>query len=129
YGRQYQRQVADPGGGAFALPGPGQLVCWSRVLDDEEALCVVNGHGTISQGGRVVVDAHLNALDAAGHPWSEAGPQLEVIANTAQAAASNGYEGPHPVGQRLPVQFAGDGTAYVEIQSIGPSETLVLINR
>ena len=30
----------------FAVRGGGELLAWSRILDDEEALCVVNAHGT-----------------------------------------------------------------------------------
>jgi hypothetical protein len=29
----------------FALPSAGELIAWSRILDDEEALCILNGHG------------------------------------------------------------------------------------
>ena len=27
--------------------GFSSLIAWSRILDDEEALCIVNGHGTL----------------------------------------------------------------------------------
>jgi hypothetical protein len=27
------------------LPSQGELIAWSRILDDEETLCIVNGHG------------------------------------------------------------------------------------
>jgi glycosidase len=115
YGRQYLRQISNFGA-PFAFPPGGELVAWSRLLDDEEALCVVNGHGTAARGGQVVVDARLNAgADAA----------FEVVASTAQAA---GIGGPHPLGQRVPVRFRG-ATAFVEIAPLGPSEVLVLVNR
>src|SRR5207249_3946643 len=38
YGRQYQRQISNFGA-AFSYPPGGELICWSRILDDEEALC------------------------------------------------------------------------------------------
>jgi hypothetical protein len=34
-------------------------------LDDEEALCIVNGHGNEVRGGDVVVDINLNSSSAA----------------------------------------------------------------
>ena len=117
YGRQYPRQISNFGA-PFAVPPGGELIGWSRVLDDEEALCVVNGHGTETRGGQVVVDASLNRGASAF---------FQVVANTAQAAAP-GSPGPHPVGQRLPVQFR-DGTAFVQLDPIAPSEVLVLTNR
>lgn len=114
-GRQYQRPISifnQP----FTQPGAGELITWSRILDDEEALCIVNGHGTDSRGGDVLVDTRLNN-----------GLQFEVIANTAQAADPN-YTGTHKVGSKLPVFYRGT-TAFVEIRDVGPSEVLVLVNR
>lgn len=84
---------------------------------ETEALCVVNGHGTANRGGQVVVDASLNRGASAF---------FEGVASSAQAAASS--PGPHPVGQRLPVQSRG-ATAFVQIEPLGPSEVLVLVNR
>ena len=117
YGRQYQRQISNFGA-PFAFPPGGELIAWSRILDDEEALCVVNGHGTQSRGGQVVVDASLN---------SGPGASFVVLANSAQAATP-GFSGTHPVGQNVPVQFRA-GTAFVPIANLAPSEVLVLINR
>jgi glycosidase len=117
-GRQYQRPISNferP----FGLPAAGELITWSRILDDEEALCVVNGNGAAARGGDVLVDRALNPPPLA---------QLTVIANTMQAAAGSSYTGPHPVGQRLPVK-SRNGSAFVEIRELGPSEVLVLVNR
>jgi glycosidase len=116
-GRQYQRPISNFQA-PFALPAAGELIAWSRMLDDEEALCIVNGHGGARRGGDVLVDANLN-----GH----AGAEFEVVANTEQAATA-GFVGSHPVGQRLPVNFR-DATAFVEIRDLGPSEVIVLVNR
>jgi hypothetical protein len=129
YGRQYQRPIAKSGG-PFAPPGGGDLICWSRILDDEEALCVVNGNGTDNQGGDVVVDASLNSPAAFGNPWGPGGqPFFEVVANTRQAAVGIDFDGPHAVGEQIPVRFKADGTAYVEIRDLGASEVLILVNR
>lgn len=123
HGRQYQRQLttdAPPQSGTFGFPGSGQLVAWSRLLDVEEALCVVNGHGDAARGGAVVVDASLNGADDA---------TFTVVLNSAQATAGGTFAGPHPVGEVLPVRRAPDGTAFVVIEDLPPSAVLVLVNR
>lgn len=132
YGRLYPRPISifdRP----FAAAAAGEIIAWSRILDEEEALCIVNGHGTAARGADVVVDAQLNAMDAPGLPWDGAIPNFEVVANSAQAAHAvqhpdQDYAGPHPVGQRLPVQ-ARDGALFVAIRDVPASEVLVLINR
>jgi glycosidase len=131
-GRMYPRPISLFGE-PFALPAAGELIAWSRILDEEEAVCIVNGHGAQARGADVVVDAGLNAPDAAGRPFGPAGPQFEVIANSAQAAhdaAAVGvpFPGSHPVGERLPV-FVRDGAAFISLRDVGPSEAIVLINR
>ena len=58
-GRQYLRPVSvfgEPFGSARA----GELIGWSRILSDEEALCVVNPNGLAARGADVLVDAQLN---------------------------------------------------------------------
>lgn len=129
YGRQYQRPISNFAA-PFALPPAGELIAWSRILDDEEALCIVNGNGTAARGGDVAVDASLNAPDAPGHPWDVFGgqPTLVVLANSAQAAAGAAYAGPHPVGQQLPVKHR-NGVSFIEIRDLPPAEVLVLVNR
>jgi hypothetical protein len=99
--------------------GPGELIAWSRILDDEELLCVVNGHGTAPRGADVLVDASLNPP----------GSTLQVVLNTAQAGNPAGYGGPHPVGSSVPVRRTAQGIAYVEIRDLPASEVLVLANR
>jgi glycosidase len=121
YGRQYLRDIANFGA-PFAPSGAGEIIVWARILDDEEALCVVNGHGAEARGGDVVVDARLNAA---------AGAFFEVVGNSAEAAAKAAgqpYNGSHPVGERLPVRER-NGTRFVEIRGVGPSEVVVLTNR
>ncbi len=132
YGRLYQRQISVLGG-PFVEAAAGELITWSRILDEEEALCIVNGHGTEPRGADVIVDASLNAPETSGEPWGHGGPSFEVLANSFQAAhesAHSGvpYAGPHPVGERLPVRVR-DGVRYVEVRNVPPSEVLVLGNR
>jgi glycosidase len=127
YGRQYQREISNFGA-PFALANAGELIVWSRILDDEEALCVVNGHGTERRGADVLIDPNLNSSDAAGNPWSGSDPYLVVVGNTEQAATGAGYTGSHPVGSKLGVEWR-NGSAYVSIRGVGPSEVVILINR
>jgi len=127
YGRQYQRPISNFGA-PFALAGAGELITWSRILDDEEALCIVNGNGTAARGGDVLVDPGLNSTEAAGRPWGKDVPFFEVVANSAQVTAGASYRGSHPVAERVPVKFRL-GAAYVEIRDVPPSEVLVLVNR
>lgn len=127
YGRQYRRPISNFNA-PFALPGAGEIIAWSRILDDEEAFCIVNGNGAAARGGDVLVDAGLNCPTAAGRPRGTGAPFFQVVANTAQVAAGAGYRGSHPVGQWVPVKFRF-GAAYVEIRDVAPSEVLVLANR
>jgi hypothetical protein len=115
-GRQYQRQLSNFGA-SFGVAPAGELITWSRILDDEEALCVVNGHGTARRGGDVVVDARLNP----------AGGAFEVVVSSEESAALPAPS--HRAGDRLPVRRRVDGTAFVEIRGVGPSEVVVLVNR
>jgi glycosidase len=117
YGRQYVRQIRNfkqP----FAEAQGGEIIAWSRVLYEEEVLCIVNGHGTVTRGADVIVDRNLNSGE---------GCFFEVIANTAQVAAGPAYSGTHRVGERLPVSYEGD-SAYVEIRDVPASEVIVLRN-
>jgi hypothetical protein len=110
------------------LPPQGELIPWSRILDDEETLCVVNGHGTQARGGDIVVDYSLNTPGAPGNPWGGATPFFRVVANSAQAAAGAAYTGTHPIGSQVSVGVQ-NGTAFISLQNVAPSEVLVLVNR
>jgi glycosidase len=116
HGRQYLRPIRSDGG--FGLPMAGELVPWSRILDDEEALVVVNANGGAARGGDVLVDADINRDGAA----------FEVVGNTA-AVNATGAADPHPPGERLPVRRTADGAAFLALRPIPPGEVLVLANR
>lgn len=79
---------------------------------------MVNAHGNAVRGGDVLVDASLNLP----------GAQLTVVANSAEAAAGSAAGVSHPVGSQLAVRRKSDGTAYVEIRDLPPSEVVVLVN-
>jgi len=117
HGRQYVRP-SSIFNGPPAVRGPGEILAWSRILSDEEALCVVNAHGTQGRGGDVLVDAALNPQ----------GGEMTVIANTAETAEQSAGGVEQPIGSRLPVRRLPDGTAFVEIRNLPPSEVLVLVN-
>ncbi|MBS0483880.1 MAG: alpha-amylase [Proteobacteria bacterium] len=116
-GRQYQRPISNFGA-PFELSAAGEIIAWSRILDDEEALCIVNPHGYEMRGGNVIVDASL----------SPPGSELTVVMNTRQTVAESTAGITHPVNSRLRVKQMDDGTAYVEIRKVPPSEVLVLVN-
>jgi len=117
YGRQYLRPLRNFDA-PFTLPGGGELIAWSRILDEEEILCVLNSHGTQLRGADVLVDPALNST-----PDSV----FTVIANTAQIAQGNSYNGLHPLGSTISVKF--EGCAFLKLRNLEPSEVLVLINK
>ncbi len=113
-GRQYLRPTSLLGE-PFAPARAGELLAWSRILSDEEALCVVNPHGTAARGGDVLVDAQLNPP----------GSGLTVVLNTAEVA---GLAAGPAVGTVCPVLRRPSGEAYVSVAPLAPSESVVLIN-
>ncbi len=117
-GRQYPRQVRIPGTG-FQFPAAGELVAWSRLLDSQEAVCVINPNGAATRGGDVVVSAEL---------WSP-GTEFSVVANTAHTAAGDAFRGEHPIGSAVTVKgLSRPGEpAYLEIRGLPPAEVIVLI--
>jgi len=117
-GRQYLRRISFLNK-SFDLYGPGEIVAWSRILDDEELLCVMNANGTELRGADVIVDADLNSGDTA---------TMTVVLNSAQAAQTQEYSGEHPAGSQVGISNTADGRAFVRIQNIRPAEIIVLIN-
>ncbi|MCP4547963.1 MAG: alpha-amylase [bacterium] len=119
-GRQYLRPLAVFGD-HLQRQGPGELIAWSRILDDEESLCILNSHGREQRGGRILVDRSL----------TPAGSKMTVIVNTMQAGCAGDYTGPYAVGTRLPVRSVeqdGWTADVVEIGNLEPSEMLILSN-
>lgn len=130
HGRQYLRQMALPEGGlenfdfygagyeAGGVRLEGQIVAWSRILDDEEVLCLFNSHGREARSADVLVDAFLSRTDGKGG--------LTVVFNSAQEAAKpRRYAGAYRKGSKQTVKRRGD-MAYVEIRDLAPSQVLVL---
>ncbi|MFI6296504.1 alpha-amylase family glycosyl hydrolase [Nonomuraea sp. NPDC050790] len=109
-GRQYLRRVATTG--AYALPLAGDVVAWSRILANTEAVCVINPSLTESRTVRVEIDGPLHAGTTA----------LTVIANSAEV------DGPakHPVGSAVEVRPGPDFSHHVELPDLPPASVLVL---
>lgn len=128
YGRLYARQISLFGE-PFHDADAGELIAWSRILDEEECLCVVNGHGNAVRGADIIVDRRLNDAQAPGGTPGRP-PFLQVIANSAQAAHATGtpYDGVHPIGSRVQVDER-DGCRFVSVRGLPASEVLVLSNR
>lgn len=116
HGRQYLRPIASDDA-PFEIPGAGDLVAWSRILDDEEALCVVNPHGSQPRHAHILVDASLNGTGP--HPGG--GRSLQVVHTTDPALVPL-------IGSSLPVATR-HGAASVAIPALAPSEVLILSNR
>lgn len=121
YGRQYLRPIRlnddDNNKGMFAVPGPGQIVSWSRILNDEEVVCIVNVHGEDRRSADVLVDWDLNPP----------GTEMNVIYNSAETADPYSFSGTHPTGSEVSV-LRSDCCAYIKLRNIAPSEVLVLSN-
>lgn len=115
-GRQYLRPVSFFGRPFDIYPG-GEIIAWSRILDDEEVLVVLNPHGGETRGANVLVDARLNP----------AGNRMTVIASTEQAGSAE-YQGDNGMGSEREIKVDPSGIHYVEIRDLGPSEFVLLAN-
>ena len=109
HGRQYQRETSVLGS-PFRFHGGGELAAWSRILDDEEALCVVNTHGVDARGAKVLVDPSLNPD----------GGSMTIVLDGGNFTRS---------GTTIPIQRNAGGIHYVELHDVAPSEVVVLTNR
>jgi glycosidase len=116
YGRQYLRDTAGHDQ-PLQPSGAGGIVAWSRILDEEECICVVNTSVNATIGADVLIDATLNPI----------GTQMRIIINTAQAGGAAVPS--QPAGADTPVQRRPNGTAFVRIDALRPAEVLVFTNR
>ncbi len=103
--------------GSFRNYGIGEIVAWSRILEKQEAVCVVNSHDQYPRGADVLVDSELN-------PPGSALTVIHIAAEHAEPGALAVYA----VGSQIPVQRRNDGTAFIAIRDIAPAATLVLSN-
>ena len=108
WGRQYQRAISYLTYPFAKEYEAGQLVAWSRLLDTEEILVVINPNGDAPRGARIAVDAVLN-----GEPG-------KTFTRILQAADGN-----YPA--TLDVKEAY-GWRYVEVWDLAPAGVLVYRN-
>ena len=103
-------------GDDFRFHGPGELLAWSRILNDVEVLIAVNTNGIAARGSRIELDPRLRP----------AGSTLRVVCDTRRigdptADAQGG-------GQLLPVQSMGQsGRVFVDVGVLAPAEAMVLV--
>lgn len=113
-GTQFQREISVDRG-PFAFPAAGEVIAWSRILDDEEFVCLANP-STMLKSARVIIDSSLN----------REGGVMSVILSTA-SVPPRGAPDRYAKGVRVPVLRDG-GAAFVEIRGLPPAEVVVLSN-
>jgi glycosidase len=119
-GRQYRRATAvggatAAGGDDFRFHGPGQLVAWSRILNDVEVLIAVNTNGAAGRGARIELDPRLRP----------AGSSLQVVCDTSRVGspAADALGG----GRVLAVQGLGQsGRVFVDVGVLPPAEVMLM---
>jgi hypothetical protein len=119
HGRQYYRQIRNPDSDCpFSYGGAGSIAAWSRILDDEEILCVLNTNGEEERSAEIIVDNSLNPD----------GSVMEVILNSDEAVDPVGYRGKAPgKNARIGISRAQHGASVV-VRALAPSSVIVLSN-
>lgn len=113
-GRLYRRATST-GDGHFSFRGPGELLAWSRILNDVEVVIAVNTHGLEGRGSRVELDPRLRPV----------GSTLRVVCDTSRigSVGADALGG----GQVLTVEPLGlGGRAFVDVGVLGPAEVMIL---
>lgn len=118
FGRQYLRPIAF-NDASFSVKGPGEITAWSRILNDEEVLCIMNTHGTENRGASVLVDPRLSA---AGHDYT-------LLFSASHALDPEGYQGEWIPGRKLQVKQPESGLPSIDVFNLNPSEVLVMVNQ
>lgn len=112
-GRQYQREISFLGY-PFSFYGPGEILAWSRIFDDQEVLIVINTHGTHKRGALITVDAKLSTEG------------MMIVANTDPSSQQEMKRGTifYP-------QKSSTGRCFLCLDKtlLGPSEVIVFANR
>lgn len=110
-GRQYHREIKMQGWSSFSWPNGGDIFAWSRILDEEEAVIVINGHGERASSASVTVDQSINR-----ESWAV----MRVIGSTV---------GNYTMGDVLEVTRDRSGRAYIELKEVPASGVVVLTGR
>ncbi|QEY17142.1 alpha-amylase [Cellvibrio sp. KY-GH-1] len=115
-GRQYLRPVSFLNN-AFSVYSNGEIIAWSRILDDEECLVVLNPHGTAARGADILVDVALNPIAS----------RMLLVMST-EESANPGLE-KNRVGDHVSVHIHHSGIHFISVRDLGPSELLVFSNK
>lgn len=115
FGRQYLRDIMTDHP-RFEASKSGDIFAWSRILDEQEVLCVINGHGVKRSSAVIVVDANI-------HHRREA--KLHVLLSSAETLDIQNRT--YSRGNILAVERRGH-QACVSVRDLMPSEVLVLSN-
>ncbi len=115
-GRQYVRPISFLNN-AFNVYSNGEIIAWSRILDDEECLVVLNPHGVAVRGADILVDAALNPV----------GSSMLLVMSTEEAA--NAQVATNRVGDQSAVHVHHSGIHFISVRDLGPSELLVFSNK
>ncbi|HET7218201.1 MAG TPA: alpha-amylase family glycosyl hydrolase, partial [Vicinamibacterales bacterium] len=108
-GRQYRRATSI-GDNDYRFHGAGELLAWSRILNDVEVLIAVNTHGAAGRGSRIELDPRLRP----------AGSTVRVVCDTSRI----GHPGADARGggRLLPVQDMGEGgRVFVDVGVLPPA--------
>ncbi len=116
FGRQYIRPISFLDA-PFDVYGNGEILAWSRILDEEEAVIIINVNGREKRGARILVDSSLNFQDST----------FKILGNT--SIHSEDYQPIYQEEDMLRVQELGSGLKYIEIFNINPCEVIILNNR
>jgi glycosidase len=114
-GRQYRRATAIAGEDFRFQPG-GELLAWSRILNDVEAIVAVNTNAVADRGSRIELDARLRP------PGSAIRVKCDTSRLTDPSADALGG------GRTLIVQSMTDpNRVFVEVGVLPPAEVVVLM--
>lgn len=117
FGRQYLRPISFLGK-PFAVYSEGEIIAWSRILDDEEIVVVLNPHGNENRGAKILVDASLNTENG----------EFIIVGNTEEIGDVS-YAGNNMIGKAIEAHRTSSGIFYIEVNQVGPSEVIVLSNK
>ena len=114
-GRQYRRATSI-GGHDYRFQGPGELLAWSRILNDVEVLIAVNTNGVAGRGSRIELDPRLRP----------AGSTLRVVCDTNRIGdpAADAQGG----GQVLRgAEHGQGGRVFVDVGVLAPAEVMIMM--
>jgi glycosidase len=114
-GRQYRRATSI-GDNDFRFHGAGELLAWSRILNDVEVLIAVNTNSVAGRGSRIELDARLRPT----------GSTLRVVCDTSRIG--DPMADPQGGGRVLTVQRIGQSErVFVDVGVLAAAEAMILM--